>query len=94
MKKIVRGRGPGKRAGPADVAHTGSTVLMPSKETGERKNTLTQLKEIFSLGIILAHFLQLAFSVNVISDKVAFKIKTKSEPVFHYFCLHPFYMAV
>lgn len=31
MKRRVRGRGPGIRVDPADVARTGSTALMPGK---------------------------------------------------------------
>ncbi len=37
-KMRVRGRGPGKRADPAGVAHTGSTALMPGKGTGDNKH--------------------------------------------------------
>lgn len=31
MKRRVRGRAPGIKVDPADVAHTGSTALMPGK---------------------------------------------------------------
>lgn len=31
MTRRVRGRGPGKKVDPGDVAHRGSTVLMPGK---------------------------------------------------------------
>lgn len=38
MKMRVRGRGPGKRADPVGVAHTGSTALMRGKGTGDNKH--------------------------------------------------------
>ena len=44
MTRRVRGRGPGKKVDPGDVALRGSTVLMPGKPT--RVDTLTQINEI------------------------------------------------
>ncbi len=43
MMMRVRGRGPGKRAEPGGVAHTGSTALTPGKDGGRMKWVLPAL---------------------------------------------------
>lgn len=40
MKRRVRGRDPGRRAGPVGAGRTGSTVLMPGEGTAQLALTL------------------------------------------------------
>lgn len=42
-KRRWRGRGPGRRAGLAGVAHTGSTAPMPGESPGVRRLSATVL---------------------------------------------------
>lgn len=56
MMKSVKGRGPGRKAEPVGVAHTGSTVLMPGERTGDIYNLEKVQPHVLLVKLIRAWF--------------------------------------